>query len=357
MSCNREWFHNFSPLVSPIHVILGDNSSILATGVGRIPVRMRAGGSWSNAVLQDVLFVPELHGNLLSVAHLTQRGADLRFTDGGCQLYNQEGERTCDGKLSGNLYVMDMRTVIAESAYVARIAAFPAEGDELPDSAETALVAHASSKADAHTWHRRLAHLHVDAVLRMVRKGMVKGMEITGTSTPPTPCEPCLKGKQTRAEIRRSTDSRADIILGRVFSDVCGKLPMRSHDGYEYFVTFIDDCSRKVFVAGLPLKSDVARHLKAFIARTEVETGQRLNVLRSDGGGEYTGAALAQYLADKGINHEITTPDTPQHNGVAERMNRTLLDKVRAMLLDADLPESYSLVATTCYHNAKASAC
>ena len=47
------------------------------------------------------------------------------------------------------------------------------------------------------------------------------------------------------------------------------------------------------------------------------------------------------YLREKGIKHEITTPDTPQHNGVAERMNRTLLDKVRAMLIDADLPETY----------------
>jgi transposase InsO family protein len=48
-----------------------------------------------------------------------------------------------------------------------------------------------------------------------------------------------------------------------------------------------------------------------------------------------------RYSKEKGIKHEITMPDTPQQNGVAERMNRTLLDKVRAMLVDADLPESY----------------
>jgi hypothetical protein len=237
---------------------------------------------------------------------------------------------------------MDMRTVVPETARIARIDTFPVEGDDLPVATETALVTRSSSsKADVDTWHRRLAHLNTDAVMRMVKKGMVKGMEISGSTSRTSPCEPCLKGKQTRTEIHKTTETRADIALGHIFSDVCGKLPTRSHRGFEYFVTFTDDKSRKVFVEGLHLKSDVERHLKAFIVRAELETGQHAKVLRSDGGGEYTGGTLVKYLQEKGIQHEITTPDTPQHNGVAERMNRTLLDKVRAMLIDADLPESY----------------
>ena len=85
----------------------------------------------------------------------------------------------------------------------------------------------------------------------MVRKGLVQGMEIVKGNSPPTPCEPCLKGKQTRAEIRKTTEIRANDILERVHSDLCGKLPTRSHQGYEYFATFVDDKSRKVHVAGL----------------------------------------------------------------------------------------------------------
>jgi hypothetical protein len=188
----------------------------------------------------------------------------------------------------------------------------------------------------------------------MVKKGMVRGMEITGGSTRTMPCEPCLKGKQTHAEIEKSTETRSDAVLGRIFSDVCGKLPTRLHEGFEYFVTFVDDMLRKVFIAGLQQKSDVAQHLKSFTARAELETRKCLQVLRSDGGGEYTGGVVAKYLEDKGIKHEVTTPDTPQHNGVAERMNRTLLDKVRAMLLDADLPKSYwydALTYTAFLHN------
>jgi hypothetical protein len=108
MSCNCKWFYSFTTLACPIRVTLGDNSAIPATGIGRIPVCMRANGCWSNAVLQDILFVPELNSNLLLVAHLTQCGTDVRFTGEGCQLYTQAGKLTCSGQLQGKLYIMDM---------------------------------------------------------------------------------------------------------------------------------------------------------------------------------------------------------------------------------------------------------
>ncbi|KAF8498946.1 hypothetical protein F5888DRAFT_1594852, partial [Russula emetica] len=91
------------------------------------------------------------------------------------------------------------------------------------------------------TWHRRLGHLATESVLQMVRKGLVKGMEIEGGHSKGHTCEPCLKGKQTRMDIEKSTDTRAQTILGRIFSDVCGKLSTCSHNGYEYFVTWTDD--------------------------------------------------------------------------------------------------------------------
>jgi hypothetical protein len=244
MCCHREWFYSFTTLASPIRVTLGDDSTIHATGVGRIPVRMRANGRWSNAVLSDVLFVPDLNGNLLSVAHLTQRGVNIRFTGKECQLYAQTGQLTCSGQLQGKLFIMDMRTVVPETACITRIDTFPVEGDDLPVATETALVTRSSSsKADVDTWHCRLAHLNTDAIMRMVKKGMVKGMEISGSTSRTSPCEPCLKGKQTRTEIHKTTETRADIALGHIFSDVCGKLPTRSHRGFEYFVTFTDNKS------------------------------------------------------------------------------------------------------------------
>jgi len=184
-----------------------------------------------------------------------------------------------------------------------------------------------TATADLTTWHRRLGHLNADAVTLMEAKGMVTGMEITKGSTLVMPCELCLKGKQTQAEIRKTTDTRADVVLSHIFSDVCGRMST-SHKGFNYFITWIDDKSRKTFVDGIKLKSEVVGCLKTFVERAEIETGRCVISLRSDGGGEYIAGKLQQYLKSKGIRYEITTPDTPQHNGVAERMNQTLLDKV-----------------------------
>jgi hypothetical protein len=220
--------------------------------------------------------------------------------------------------------MMCIQTVSTEeSACVAVLDSFPAEGEDLP---ETTLPAESPALwASINTWHQHLGHLNTNNVLCMVCKGMVKGMEITGGSTPSTICEPCIKGKQTCAKICKETETRADAVLGCVFSDICGKLPMQSHQGNIYFTTWIDDKSRKVFVVRVCKKLEVTKHFKVFVAQTELETGQSLKVLHSDGGGDYTTGEMQQFIKEKGIKHEMTTTNTPQHNRVTEHMNCTLI--------------------------------
>ena len=220
MCSHRHWFRHFTPLPKPIKVVLGDNSSIPATGTGRILVRMNTGNGYQNAVLQDALYVPDLNGNLLSVSHFTCRGSEIRFAGEGCQLLDQRKNTACVGQLRGNLYIMDIKVSTNESTRLATVPTFPSEGEEAPAFALTARAK--PSSADLQTWHRRLGHLNPEAVSRMLSKGMVTGMEITDGSTIATPCEPCIKGKQSRADIHKSTDLRSDTVLGCIFSDVCG---------------------------------------------------------------------------------------------------------------------------------------
>jgi len=126
-----------------------------------------------------------------------------------------------------------------------------------------------------------------------------------------------------------------------MFSDVCGRLPTTSCQGYNYFVTFMDDYLRKVFVVGLREKSEVLQNFKELLTRLKLQTGQKLKVIRTDGGGEYTGKQFESYLKEKGTHHEITMPNTPQHNGMAEHLNRTLLEKAHVILSNAKLPKGY----------------
>lgn len=72
----------------------------------------------------------------------------------------------------------------------------------------------------------------------------------------------------------------------------------------------------------------------------ETETGLKVKCLRSDNGGEYIDRGFSEYCVAQGIRMEKTIPGTPQQNGVAERMNRTLNERARSMRLHVGLPKT-----------------
>ncbi|CAA0832257.1 Uncharacterized mitochondrial protein AtMg00710, partial [Striga hermonthica] len=152
----------------------------------------------------------------------------------------------------------------------------------------------------------------------------------------------------------RSTLYRTQLkenVLEMVYSDVCGPMEVESLGGSRYFVTFIDDASRKLWVYLLRTKGEVFQYFKRFHAMVERQAGKPLKCLRSDNGREYTSHEFKNYCAEHGIRHEKTVPGTPQHNDVAERINRTIMEKVRCMLRMAKLPKPFwgEAVLTACY--------
>ena len=152
------------------------------------------------------------------------------------------------------------------------------------------------------------------------------------------PCEPCMDGKHHRSSFPKSGGRRATKLLEIVHSDVCGTLEAKSLSGAEYFVTFIDDKSRYVWIYILKNKSEVFKKFLVWKSMVEKSSGEKVKTLRSDNGGAYTSK---DYLKRNGIRYERTVPKTPEQNGVAERMNRTLVETVRAMLSDSKLPKEF----------------
>ena len=83
----------------------------------------------------------------------------------------------------------------------------------------------------------------------------------------------------------------------------------------------------------------------------EREKGKPLKCLHSDNGDEYTSNEFKSYCSKKDIRHEKTVLGTPQQNGVAKRMNRTIAKKIRCILRMTNLPKSFwgEAVLTACY--------
>ena len=111
--------------------------------------------------------------------------------------------------------------------------------------------------------------------------------------------------------------------------------------GAEYFLTFIDDRTRYVWVYPLKHKSEVFDRFLEWKAMVEKASGHDLKILRTDNGGEFTSTKFEEYLKSEGIRHEYTIPKTPEQNGVADRLNRTLVETVRSMLIDSKLHHKF----------------
>ena len=135
--------------------------------------------------------------------------------------------------------------------------------------------------------------------------------------------------------------------------DVCGPLEKPSLGGCRYFATFLDDFSKLSYVQPLVRKSDVASATKGVLAQLENLSGRRVRTVRTDGGGEYVNFELDAYFQSRGIRHQQTVRYTPQQNGAAERLNRTLMERVRAMLEDGQLPNCCSSSRTNLITNCR----
>ena len=104
----------------------------------------------------------------------------------------------------------------------------------------------------------------------------------------------------------------------------------------------------------LKQKGDVFIQLLEWKASPEKSSRHKVKTLRTDNGGEFTSTELENYLKTEGVKHELTVPKTPEQNGVAERLNRTLVEAVRAMLIQTKLPQRFwveALLTAVYLHN------
>lgn len=309
MSGCRDWFDSLHDS-STKEVCVANGKKLVVSGKGDVHFTCKFNGELLNITLKDVLFIPDLTVNLISVSCLTEKLFKLSFTDKTCN-FIKSGKVVLSARKIGRVYIL--LTV-----------------------GRANLTTSATSK-DMMLWHQRLGHLNFDS-LASLRK-VANGIDFQVT-TQKEVCEVCLKGKQSRAPFVTNPNKRvAKARLDLIHTDVVGPMPTTSLGGKRYILTFLDDYSRKVFVFPIAKKSDVCKYTINFIKFVENQCNAKVKVLRSDNGTEYVNTELTDFLKRKGIVHQLTVPYSPQQNGSAERFNRSLLDKVRCLLFNANLDD------------------
>ncbi|KAK3907118.1 Copia protein [Frankliniella fusca] len=261
----------------------------------------------------EVLITENLSHNLLSISSLEKLTYKITFWDGKCFVELDKILVALGHRLPSNLYRMIMYVDV--------------------ESANNSV----SMSSEADLWHRRLGHPG-KSYLKQVCK-MVDGVGNIGDGN--GLCEICVEGKQVKLPFH-GTRERATRPLERVHSDLCGPIAPTAYNGVRYFLTFLDDFTHFAVVYGLKEKSEVFEYFKLYEARvTNRFPDKKIFNFRCDNGGEFVNRNMRQLFAEKGIEYEPTIPNTPENNGVAERLNRTLLEKARCMLLGSSLRKSF----------------
>nr|GEW10711.1 putative retrotransposon protein [Tanacetum cinerariifolium] len=153
-------------------------------------------------------------------------------------------------------------------------------------------------------------------------------------------CVSCMSGKMARKPFTHQVEMAKDL-LRLIHTDVCGPFKILSRQEASYSVTFTDDFRRYGYVYLLKHKHEVFETFKVFQKKVENQLGKTIKSLRSNRGGEYRSQEFLNHLKDHRIIAHRTPLYTPQHNGVSERRNRTLLDMVRSMMSQTTLPKSF----------------
>jgi transposase InsO family protein len=181
-------------------------------------------------------------------------------------------------------------------------------------------------------WHQRLGHMSEKGLKVLIDRKLLPNLKSLKLDL----CKHYIYGKQNRQKFKTGRHT-SEGILDYIHSDVWGPSPTIFYGGSSYFVTFIDDFSRKVWVYMLKRKADVFTVFKQFRVLVERRTSRSIKCLRTDNGGEFTSMEFENYFKEFGIDWHKTTAYTPQQNGVVERVNMTLLEKARSMLSNANL--------------------
>ncbi|CAB4298917.1 unnamed protein product [Prunus armeniaca] len=294
-------------------VKMGTGEVVPVAGKGILVIKTKLGKKH----IHEVMLVPGLEENLLSVGQMMEHGYHLVFGGNEVSVY--------DNQSLENLIVKVQMT---------NNRCFP-----LTMMPASELVLKASVTHCLQTWHKRLGHLNERSIKLLENQGMVHGLPHLEQKS--VVCDGCMLGKQHRDSFPLESTWRASNPLELVHTDICGPMKTESLSGNRYFLLFTDDFTRMSWVYFIRNKSSALECFRKFKAMTELQSGYKIKGLRSDRGGEFLSGEFNKFCEESGIQRQLTMAYSPQQNGVAERKNRTVVEMAKSMLHEKGVPYEF----------------
>ena len=317
MTPDADGLTNYRECSRPLSLANGEAISIV--GFGDLTVNLRIDHEWVRVEMNDVVHVPLLNYNLISLLFMTLQDHTFTGDKDGITLKLDGGE-TMFSPLVGKLYRQygyrpEAVGSMVDTAY-ATIAPGKAQAPTTP--------------IDINILHSTFGHTH-EVLLK--KTATQQGIAYNGELHE---CRGCSMAKGLRKPIARSTHTRAAKKLQRVFVDLSGPMTVQSIGGKRYTLIVRDDCTRFTRVYFQRHKSDAASAFESFLAEVRADgTPSAVIAVRSNNGIECFGGAFGELCRKRGIKQEFTPADSPKYNGVAERALGLINDAAVAARIQA----------------------
>jgi hypothetical protein len=278
--------------------------------------------------LNDVLHVPQISQNLLSIQKFT---ADTNtFVELHPKFFNVKDQATGRTVLHGpsrhGLYP------------------FPFSINKHHQSNKSSPTAFVGERVSHPQWHSRLGHPALRTVSRIISRF---GLPVLPNSNK-TFCSACLQSKSKQLSFSPSF-SQYTSPLDLIYTDVWGPSPIYSQHGFKYYVSFLDASSRYTWLYPMTKKSDAFNIFLQFQKYVERFFNTQIKLVQSDWGGEYR--TISAFFKNCGIVHRVSCPHTHQQQGSIERKHRHVVETGLSLLSHAHMPLCFwdDAFQTACY--------
>ncbi|MBW0552703.1 hypothetical protein O181_092418 [Austropuccinia psidii MF-1] len=271
-------------------------SSLTCKGRGTVKIDINN----ESITLHDCLYVPNITNNLVSLLDLCSKSITIIKDGTTFQLLNDK-QVLLKGQIVNKLMTVNFnqpRTLL-------------------------------SKISTNYTWHQRLGHPGNQALKSLGLKSLDE-----------TPCEVCVKGKMTHLPFKGHFSETTEP-LNCLHMGLVGPISPSSISGHCYILTIIDQHTSYKITCFLKNKSDTYEEFVKQQKLIETTQQQKIKKLVTEGGGEFINQQFKDLAEQNGFKHILAPPYTLEHNGIAERANRTILDKARCLLLSSCLPNQY----------------
>ncbi|CAF0996316.1 unnamed protein product [Brachionus calyciflorus] len=299
LCCIKSMFSDLKPHSSKVKV--GDGRDLEVMGIGNIKAKIKSKNDLKSITIENVLYVPELSVNLISIGKLSRKGFKIIFEREKCNIVSND-ETIIEAKSwSQNKNLYELSLLFQES--------------------ERALISIKSD--DLKLWHFRLGHLSLENMKRLE----AEDVDFSRMNSTKELCESCTLGKLTKLphKVQEKASKNDNFII--IHSDLVGPMKTASIGSKFYIVTYLCSRTEYSFVYFLKQKSEQFDKFKEFKNYYELLTDRKIKELRTDNGREYLSNEFKKYIKDAGIKHNTSVEYCPQMNGKAERLNRTLIEK------------------------------